>query len=246
MKATRELFDALRGWQWWPLIASLVLILAFLAGFYWRTDVRAALCTAAKDEHCGREWASALSGWAAFLAAIVTMRFLRRQIEEANRHQRENVELTIMGKMRLANNCHSCCSQLRHRCGMAAAILSINFLDPVDLRWSESMSFNMAIEKLQQIKDGLEDEVITTYQRDVGWVGIDVSSAVTRVKDGLAILQAIQDGRILAENLAEHERERIRRDLKLAVEWAADAAHGGQAHSLAFIQKWGIRMDSGF
>lgn len=78
-----------------------VLILPAAVFLIWLSpwDHRELFCKA--DEACVREWISALSGWVAALAAYVTIRTMNGQRAEANRHQRENVELEIMGRLAL-------------------------------------------------------------------------------------------------------------------------------------------------
>lgn len=71
---------AMRPWQYWPFFA---------------------LC--GKDNCNLQGWLSALSGWAGAAAAAVTLFALLTQIKEANRHQRENLELQIRGAMTTAS-----------------------------------------------------------------------------------------------------------------------------------------------
>ncbi len=98
------------AWRHFPLIAALVLILGFMTGFYWRDLVRHAFCSS-EQEHCTREWISATGGWIAVVFAYLTIRTMNRQTAEANRHQRENVEIQILDKMaaarRVAERCQS-------------------------------------------------------------------------------------------------------------------------------------------
>jgi hypothetical protein len=97
----------LAGWRHFPLVASLVLIIAFMLGFYWRDIVRGAMCTGADDEHCTREWFAALGGWAAVIFAYMTITTMVRQREDANRHQQENVEIQILDRLDTAKRLSS-------------------------------------------------------------------------------------------------------------------------------------------
>jgi len=87
----RELFDRY-GW----IIAALALVIVVIGAVYGRP----AFC-ATDEEHCLREWISSLSGWATVLVAVPTIIFLQRQISDANRHQRENIEISLMPKFAL-------------------------------------------------------------------------------------------------------------------------------------------------
>lgn len=60
----------------------------------------------ANSENCLTDWVGALSGWAAVAAAFVTVSAMMRQQEDANRAQRDNVELEIMSRLALAERVH--------------------------------------------------------------------------------------------------------------------------------------------
>lgn len=94
------------GWRHFPLVAALLLILAFLTGFYWRELVRSGMCGPA-SEQCTREWISATGGWIAVVFAYRTIKTMNRQTEEANRHQRENIEMQLYEKLDAARRLSS-------------------------------------------------------------------------------------------------------------------------------------------
>ncbi|RWB29614.1 hypothetical protein [Mesorhizobium sp.] len=62
-------------------IASFLGVFAFLAGTHF-VMFKAAWCIAGED-HCVREWVSALSGWAAFIGAAIALPYLAAQAREA-------------------------------------------------------------------------------------------------------------------------------------------------------------------
>ncbi len=103
------------AWRHFPLIAAFVLILGFMAGFYWRDSIRDAFCSS-EQEHCTREWISATGGWIAIVFAYLTIRTMNRQTAEANRHQRENVELQILDKMAAARRVAEQCQSAEREC----------------------------------------------------------------------------------------------------------------------------------
>lgn len=91
----REFFDRY-GW----VIAAGIFVIGFLRVLYGREP----FCgDGPGEEHCAREWFAALSGWAAVAAAVPTIISLRKQIAEANRHQLENVEISLMPTFALAS-----------------------------------------------------------------------------------------------------------------------------------------------
>jgi len=59
---------------------------------------REVICTGAQDEHCVREWVSALGGWLALAAALPTVGILLMQVTEANRHHRDNAMMSLRRK----------------------------------------------------------------------------------------------------------------------------------------------------
>lgn len=70
-----------------------------------------------KGEDCTVQgWATALGGWVAIAAAWITLKALRHQVAETNRHQRENLELQIWNRINLAG-------AVRDNCGITRAQL---------------------------------------------------------------------------------------------------------------------------
>ncbi|UDF29856.1 UNVERIFIED_ORG: hypothetical protein LHK14_00620 [Roseateles sp. XES5] len=76
--------------QEWDKWGWLVLLVVITIGALRVTWGREAFC-GPKSEQCLREWMSALSGWAAVAAAVPTIIFLSRQINDARLHHRENL-----------------------------------------------------------------------------------------------------------------------------------------------------------
>lgn len=83
----REQWDK---WGW--IIPSVVIVIGILRLLYGREP----FCASGPDEHCLREWMSALGGWAAVGAAIPTVFFLSRQIASADRHHKEAMGLQLL------------------------------------------------------------------------------------------------------------------------------------------------------
>lgn len=94
-----------KRWDEWRLVAAglaaavLAILSAFLFLFLWGRD---AFCSVANDEHCFREWVSALGGWAALAAAIPTIFVLYRQVRDADRHQRTSFAIQLRRQRILA------------------------------------------------------------------------------------------------------------------------------------------------
>jgi hypothetical protein len=103
------LVQRLTGWRHFPLVASLVLIAGFMVAFYWRDMFRGAMCTGAETEHCARDWIAATGGWIAIVFAYFTIRKMTQQTAEANRHQKENLELQLSIKLNSAKRAKAGC-----------------------------------------------------------------------------------------------------------------------------------------
>ncbi|NTF32321.1 hypothetical protein [Rhizobium skierniewicense] len=100
-KIIKHIYD-ITGWRHFSLAASLVLICSFMIGFHWRDMVSHTLCSLDSGEHCLREWIAATGGWIAVIFAYLTIKTMTRQTEDANRHQRENLELHLLERISAA------------------------------------------------------------------------------------------------------------------------------------------------
>ncbi|NTI22064.1 hypothetical protein G6M87_09335 [Rhizobium rhizogenes] len=107
--------DQKPDWQYWIgwivaySFAGCVFIYAVLTGTFDQN-----WCTGSKDEQCLREWLSALGGWAAVAAAIPTVFYLSRQIEQARRQHLQNMRLNTRRNLQLARSAQRASDRL-HR-----------------------------------------------------------------------------------------------------------------------------------
>ncbi|MCQ1833511.1 hypothetical protein [Neorhizobium galegae] len=81
-----------KEWDTWGWLIALVLIVLVFARLMFG---REPFCGVDEGEHCLREWVSALGAWAAVPAAVVTVIFLSRQVQEAARHHRQTVAVQL-------------------------------------------------------------------------------------------------------------------------------------------------------
>lgn len=85
-------------WGWViPVVVFATVILRAALG-------RDAFCSA--NEHCFREWFSALGNWSAFAVAIPTLLYLSQQIKDANTHHQKSAALPLRRLRSLARNVH--------------------------------------------------------------------------------------------------------------------------------------------
>ncbi len=84
--------DFRKQWDTWAWLIPFALIaLAFTRVLFGREP----FCAGAQDEHCLREWISALGSWAAVPAAVITVVFLSKQIQDAAKHHRQTVAVQL-------------------------------------------------------------------------------------------------------------------------------------------------------
>lgn len=81
---------------WWIVAASILVLIVSRIMFG-----RAPFCSSA-EEHCFREWISALGGWAAVAVAVPTIIYMQRQIEDARKHHRETLMITVRQRIEAA------------------------------------------------------------------------------------------------------------------------------------------------
>lgn len=85
--------DFRKHWdRWlWMVPAAFILLAAARLSFG-----REPFCSAGTDEHCLREWISALGGWAAVAAAVPTVLFLSKQVSDAERFARITIRMNTL------------------------------------------------------------------------------------------------------------------------------------------------------
>jgi hypothetical protein len=89
MKKTQPDWGYYSGWIIAYLLAAGFLVYTLL---YANSQV---WCTQSSDEHCFREWISALSGWIAALVAVPSVVYLSRQIRASDRQHRTVMLMTM-------------------------------------------------------------------------------------------------------------------------------------------------------
>lgn len=114
------------------------------------------------DNPCVREWISALSGWAAAIAAYFTIRTMNRQRGEANQYQRENVELEIMGRLALVRKVLVLVLSNKAECAKQIVLIKHNQGD----FYEEFVNFPAHADK---IETALRNAIINEYAEEIGW-----------------------------------------------------------------------------
>lgn len=88
-----------KHWDRWGWAILLVVIALLLARALWG---RGPFCGGSAEEHCLREWVSALSGWAAVAAAVPTVIFLSKQLSLARSQTYDDFRLQLRRSVALA------------------------------------------------------------------------------------------------------------------------------------------------
>lgn len=179
-------------------------------------------------------WVSALSGWVAALAAYLTIRTMNRQTAEANRHQRENVELQVLRQVSLARQVidwtrenASLYKELVHR------IEDYGYSSQRDTRPHEALA-------------AIKFDVVEEFDREIGIMDEHLLSRLYEfVQDNKDVIATLQENRARARNqgldpLVETREE----DRKLAIlaKSASKYILELQREALDFVEKWSKRM----
>ena len=90
----REHWD---GWGW--VVPIPIFVVGFLRILYGREP----FC-GATDEHCLREWISALAGWTAVAAAVPSILYLAKQVRDADQHNRKMLRIELRSTYSLAKH----------------------------------------------------------------------------------------------------------------------------------------------
>ncbi|MDP9560524.1 UNVERIFIED_ORG: hypothetical protein J2740_001713 [Rhizobium nepotum] len=94
--------------RWFWAIATFIIAIIALRMFLGRS----AFC-GPETEQCFREWIAAVGGWVALGAAVPTVLYVARQVSDANRHQRENMQIQLRRTRMMAFRARQSAQNLR-------------------------------------------------------------------------------------------------------------------------------------
>jgi hypothetical protein len=147
-------------WGW--IIAALIIVIVNLRFYIGRE----AFC-GDENEHCFREWFSALGGWLAVGAAIPTIIYLSRQVSDAAKNHREMVQLQTSPKYLLAKHALAIAILARDE-----AVRDYNFW--VNFRGTD-LEFRKEVHgRLAYLKTQLARTDITKFNDELGLTTVDV------------------------------------------------------------------------
>lgn len=99
-----------KHWDRWGWVVGLAIVAIGFLRVFWG---REAFCE--PNEHCLREWVSALSGWAAVAAAVPTVFFLSRQVTDAREFNEKAVMMQTAPVLHNAMHVATLCGVLAIR-----------------------------------------------------------------------------------------------------------------------------------
>ncbi|RWY82397.1 hypothetical protein EHI44_24210 [Rhizobium leguminosarum] len=217
-------------------IAGAIMIATLVSVILGFEPARSSFCK--PDDICLRDWLSALSGWAAVIAAYFTIRKMNEQQKESNRHQRENIELEVMGRLALAKRTRRAADRLRP----SLARMRWAGLDAErNLRLPSSEEEHLLVMASQFLLENMKSELFMEYEEKLGFPPSFRIDMLTTCAE--AIASCVND----------FDQARTKSDLGLAF-FALEQMRGfgGTASGLcetmiesadAVIGKWELRMN---
>lgn len=117
------------------------------------------------DEHCLREWISALSGWIAAFAAFLTLMYLRDESRRTQENHRQLLTIEVQPKIALSQSVSLLAG---------AALRSVETYRQVTTRFrsnsgvSDEFYFSEATRNLKSLKNVLDESDLVEFQRHLG------------------------------------------------------------------------------
>lgn len=190
---------------------------------------------------CFREWASMLSGWAAFLGGLVaaylayrTITRMNAQIVDADRHQRENLELELGSRFALASQAELNCREV------------IKYLDYAsEASWGNSIMSSLKPTYVTAASLSYEGDLVGRFAATIGTTEVDAAERIRNHIDS-----ASND---LGENFktdglmhkpGEDDEAYRRRMVTHHIDKAREFAVGVETDARTFIDRWKSRIRS--
>ncbi|WP_429126215.1 hypothetical protein [Ensifer sp. 4252] len=146
--------------NFWDWLGPFLVITAFIAYLCLSSADEVIVCRK-DDMDCFREWVSALSGWFAGLAAVVTVLFIVQQIRSADRNHLDLVELELEPKFACARRAAYHAAVVK---GRASHLIGF-FGESGSWRTGEKLNYR---EELQKLREYIMDAAFEEFERTVG------------------------------------------------------------------------------
>ncbi|HEV7308708.1 hypothetical protein [Ensifer sp.] len=211
-------------WDRYGWLAGFVVIVGASLPFFFGRD---AFCSSDPNEHCGREWVAASSGWLAVLAAFVSVIYLARQIDEANAQHREVLRTEAQAKIALCKRMPRLIGMIEGRLDAMAknTATPLHPISALDVYFSDVDSLNTILSNPDYA------EFDRLFQGD--WDGIHkLQKSVANYLQWNHDLRKVPAGSDIASSL-----ERMRSGLQNYQQYRAYCTHSREA-ALAFVKVW--------
>ncbi|TBC94164.1 hypothetical protein ELH26_09130 [Rhizobium leguminosarum] len=168
-------------WDRWGWVVALVVIAIGFLRLVWG---REAFCE--PNEHCLREWISALGGWVAVAVAVPTIIFLSKQVRDAEKHHRTTIGIQARPTYMLAKRAAETSVNIRNQIAEKGELWAINNL-PADHEFKKQ-----AVERLRFLRDlidrtefiRIQSEIEVTYMRHEQLLNA-VDESIDKLKESL-------------------------------------------------------------
>ncbi len=156
--------DGKQDWTYWSGWIAFYSLTALLFIFVTvRSDWAYSLICRPNENHCLREWISATGGWAALLAAVPTIHFLRKQITDSDRHHKEALKYQFRSLRNIALEAFGAADEAR---GNAWAIARAwdpgkNTFDPREQEEGE------ILREVAFLRQQYEDPIFKLFEREI-------------------------------------------------------------------------------
>lgn len=184
---------------------------------------------------CFREWVGALSGYVALLVGYFTLREMINQRRLQTEIQRQNVELTVMGRLAIAYQYRVHVVAIHELCKTTAARFSVGEIE--NEFGSASHALESAIRALEYITEQMSDERISIFEQQIG-TGLTPSLALVSAKAIEETLKGVRDGIPKAARAELSEITFYLGQVPLALLHTLQYTEIGAKTSGAFIAKW--------
>ncbi|GAK73076.1 hypothetical protein RRU01S_31_00100 [Agrobacterium rubi TR3 = NBRC 13261] len=120
------------------------------------------VCTGVDDEHCLREWVSALGSWAAVPAAVITVVFLSKQIAQTQNQHQERLEIDLRPSVEIAKKAKEVAKLLIPKVNDIKKLWNVPYEDRIYPDFGQTHEFHMLF-----LDANLENDIFDRFEKEV-------------------------------------------------------------------------------
>jgi len=175
--------DIRKQWDRWGWLIPAVIILVAAARLFFG---REPFCV--QNEHCLREWASALGGWAAVFAGVPSILYLAKQVRHAEESARAVGDQYLRRRRSVASATARLAFNLRELANVYGQPGYVKIGDPM-------ARVRVMVMNLERLKDLLGQKMFETFEAEVeGHLGTDIDSQRRALNGTLGYLNGMVAG----------------------------------------------------